>query len=92
MEGMTKFQLIEAMKNDLGDHERGLQVQGYRNMKIVTGTIEGLNALQQGLAKDDEAIAKAIKEKDETIARLQAELDALKIEAVPEDQEAAHED
>ena len=67
---MNKYQLIDAIRHDLGDREKGVQIQGYMNMKIITAAIEGLTALRQGLEKDDEMM----REKDAEIERLRAQL------------------
>lgn len=75
---MTKFQLIDAMIGDLGDKDRGLQVQGYRNLKIVTAAIEALVALKEGLSRDEEDMRRMIEAKDAELAdlrRLVAERD-----------------
>ena len=48
---MNKFELIDAMIRNLD----GLTVQGTRNMQIVLVTIQNLNVLREGLAREEEA-------------------------------------
>ena len=74
---MNKYQLIAGVIGDLGDKDRGLQVQGYQNMKIVTDVIECLCALQEGLRRDEEETQRLISEKDAEIAMLRAELNEI---------------
>ena len=71
---MNRYQLIQAVVHDLGDQNKGLQVQGYQNMKIVTAVIEGLNALYEQLHKDEADVRKLIEEKDKQIADLRLRL------------------
>lgn len=78
MEEMNKYQLIDGMINDLGNENNGVQVRGYRNVSIIKGVIEALVNLQNGLKQDEEFIRKALVEKDETIAKLQAEITELR--------------
>ena len=36
---MNKYELIQAVINDLGDENRGVQVRGFRNVKIIASSI-----------------------------------------------------
>lgn len=74
MEELNKYQLIDGMINDLGNENNGVQVRGYRNVSIIKGVIEALVRLQNGLKQDEEFARQALVEKDETIAKLQAEI------------------
>ena len=69
---MNKYELISAMICDLGDENNGVQVRGFRNVKIIAATVEALVNLKNGLKRDDDAFGEALKQKDEEIARLQA--------------------
>ena len=89
MENMNKYQLIDGMINDLGNENNGVQVRGYRNVSIIKGVIEALVNLQNGLKQDEEFVRKALVEKDETIAKLQAEITFLRGKIEPADGEEA---
>ncbi len=75
---INKYQLIQGMINDLGDENNGVQVRGYRNVTIIKSVVEALVNLDTGLKQDEEFVRKALAEKDETIAKLQAEIEALR--------------
>ena len=83
MEELNKYQLIDGMINDLGNENNGVQVRGYRNVSIIKGVIEALVRLQNGLKQDEEFVRKALVEKDETIAKLQAEITELRSRIEP---------
>ena len=77
---MNKYELLQAVINDLGDENRGVQVRGFRNVKIIAAAVEALAQLKDGLKRDDDAFGEALKQKDEEIARLQARVAELEKE------------
>lgn len=81
---INKYQLIQGMINDLGDENNGVQVRGYRNVTIIKSVVEALVNLNTGLKQDEEFVRKALAEKDEVIAKLQAEIEALRPKEQPE--------
>lgn len=54
MPKLNKLMLLQAVINDLGDENRGLQVRGYKNEKILCNVIEALMALQAELKNEEE--------------------------------------
>ena len=86
---MNKYQLIQGMINDLGDENRGVQVRGFRNLKIISTTVEALAALKEGLARDVEAINAVIADKNAQIEKLKRQVEALggKVEEPKEEPE-----
>lgn len=53
---LNKVQLLQAVINDLGDENRGLQVRGYNNQKILCNVIEALVALQSEIKKEESEV------------------------------------
>ena len=78
---LTKYQLIDAIMHDLGDKDKGVQVSGYMNMKIITSVIEALHDLKDKLQAEEKGYADALKEKDDKIKALMRQLSSGKEEA-----------
>ena len=77
MDELTNYQLIDGMINDLGNENNGVQVRGFRNLKIISTVVEALSVLKDRLQKDENAMAAVLADKNEEIKKLRRQVVAL---------------
>lgn len=77
MDELTNYQLIDGMINDLGNENSGVQVHGYRNLKIISTVVEALSVLKDRLQKDENAMAAVLADKNDEIKKLRRQVVAL---------------
>lgn len=86
MDELTNYQLIDGMINDLGNENNGVQVRGFRNLKIISTVVEALSVLKDRLQKDENAMAAVLADKNDEIKKLRRQVVALggTLESEPE--------
>lgn len=86
MNELTNYQLIDGMINDLGNENNGVQVRGFRNLKIISTVVEALSVLKDRLQKDENAMAAVLADKNDEIKKLRRQVVALggTLESEPE--------
>lgn len=77
MDELTNYQLIDGMINDLGNENNGVQVRGFRNLKIISTVVEALSVLKDRLQKDEDAMAAVLADKNAEIEKLRRQVVAL---------------
>ena len=77
MDELTNYQLIDGMINDLGNENNGVQVRGFRNIKIISTVVEALSVLKDRLQKDENAMAAVLADKNDEIKKLRRQVVAL---------------
>lgn len=77
MDELTNYQLIDGMINDLGNENNGVQVRGFRNLKIISTVVEALSVLKDRLQKDEDAVAAVLADKNDEIKKLRRQVVAL---------------
>lgn len=77
MDELTNYQLIDGMINDLGNENSGVQVRGFRNLKIISTVVEALSVLKDRLQKDEDAMAAVLADKNAEIEKLRRQVVAL---------------
>lgn len=77
MDELTNYQLIDGMINDLGNENNGVQVRGFRNLKIISTVVEALSVLKDRLQKDEDAMAAVLADKNDEIKKLRRQVVAL---------------
>lgn len=77
MDELTNYQLIDGMINDLGNENNGVQVRGFRNLKIISTVVEALSVLKDRLQKDENAMAAVLADKNDEIKKLRRQVVAL---------------
>lgn len=77
MDELTNYQLVDGMINDLGNENNGVQVRGFRNLKIISTVVEALSVLKDRLQKDENAMAAVLADKNDEIKKLRRQVVAL---------------
>lgn len=89
MDELTNYQLIDGMINDLGNENNGVQVRGFRNLKIISTVVEALSVLKDRLQKDENAMAAVLADKNDEIKKLRRQVVALGGQLESEEPEVA---
>lgn len=89
MDELTNYQLIDGMINDLGNENNGVQVRGFRNLKIISTVVEALSVLKDRLQKDEDAVAAVLADKNDEIKKLRRQVVALGGQLESEEPEVA---